>query len=251
MISGGNAANENVILIDLDTIIDTRLGTLAKLDPAAASDIFSSPMFRTRLSDEFSLIDSRINHQAYLKAYLERDVETLGLGMPTALLGEFSMILESLLDEIIGPNPEDKVVRVEINTYPYVLSAEECDDICACFREWTGTVFDIKTVHIPVSDMSMSLLVMRKIACIFTYDFDRFQYFAFVKNVTKNDKGIPQVSLMVPRLAVSLDTLKQSSEEILPNGDKLDPFEFLRLHYGPLIGIQFIEPERFTAFNPI
>lgn len=240
--------NEHGILIDIDSIIDTRLGTLSKLK-GNISHIFDK-RYMTRLSDEFNLLDDSIDLDMYKKEYEQRDVESIGRGIPTTLLTEFGAMLDIHLDEILGPNPENKSVFIELNIYPYQLTDNECDDLRDCFREWTGTPFDIKIVNIPVESMTMPLIQQRKWSVIFTYDFERFQYYTYVKNALPGHTGSPQVSLFVPKLATSLERLRESETLTLPGGDKLDSFEFLRVHYGPLIGLEFLPVEKFSGFYP-
>lgn len=238
--------NEHGILIDLDSIIDTRLGTLSKMKGEIAH-LFNA-RYVTRLTDEFNLLDDSINLEEYKKAYENRDIESIGRGIPTTLLTEFGAMLDIHLDEILGPNPENKSVFIEINVYPYKLEPNECEDIIACFREWTGTPFDIKVVNIPIESFTMPLITQRKWSVIFTYDFEKFQYYTFVKNAKQGHVGSPQVSLFVPKLASSLEKLRESAELTLPGGEKLDSFEFLRVHYGPLIGLEFLPAEKFSGY---
>lgn len=241
-------SNEHVILIDIDSIIDTRLGTLCKLY-GDISHIFNE-RYVTRLTDEFNLLDPKIDLDKYKKAYEKRDAASIGLGIPTALLFEFSEMLDLHLEEILGPNPENKSIKIEINTFPYDLTGEEQQDIIDCFREWTGTPFDINTVYIPIETFTMPLIQQRKWSAMFIYDFDKFQYYTFVKNAKPGHIGSPQVSLFVPKIAISLDKLRESANIILPNGDKVDAFEFLRVHYGPLIGLDFLASEKFSGYFP-
>lgn len=241
-------ANYHGILIDIDSIIDTRLGTLCKLCNGA--DHIFNQRYVTRLTDEFNLLDENLNMEEYKKAYENRDVDSIGLGIPTVLLTEFGQMLGYHLDEVIGPNPEDKVIFIEINTWPYKLSPEENEDLINCFREWTGTPFEIRAVHIPVEEMSMPLIQQKKWSVIFTYDFDKFQYYTFTKNAKPGHTGSPQVSLFVPKIATSLENLKAQSNLVLPDGNKVDSFDFLRVHYGPLIGLEFLPAEKFSGFFP-
>lgn len=240
----------NVILVDLDVILDTRIGVLSQLYPAATEKLINNPLYRTRQTDEFNLIDKSIDLNTYRKAYANRDVNALMNAVPTEMMLEFVMILDSLLDEILGPNPENKIIKVEINTAPYNLTSEECESIVHCFRTHTMTPFEITTVNIPYENMSLRMLEHGDYAALFIYDFDLFQYSVFTKNFKETDKPLPQVTVMVPRICASLEKYEEASKEKLPNGDPLEPFEFLRLHYGKLLAFQFLGADRFSAFTP-
>lgn len=242
--------NEHVIMIDVDSMMDTRLGTIDKLYGSAVSGSILNKQYITRPTDELNLHNPKIDLDVYRKAFDKRDVESVGRGMPTNLMSDFGAMLDVHLEEILGPNPENKRIKIELNTAPYDFTAEEKQDLIDCFREWTGTPFDIVAVTIPVEQITMPLIASRKWSVIFTYDFDKFQYYTFVKNAKPGHVGNPQVSLFVPRLAASIESLKESANLTLPNGDHLDTFDFLRVHYGPLIGIEFIDVEKFCAYFP-
>lgn len=250
MLSNPTMDSLNVILVDLDVILDTRIGVLSQLYPEATAKLINNPLYRTRQTDEFNLIDNTIDLDTYRKAYANRDVNALMRAVPTEMLLEFVMILDSLLDEILGPNPENKVIKIEINTYPYNLSSEECEHIAHCFRAHTKTPFEIKTVYIPYDNMSLPMLEQCNYAALFLYDFDRFQYSVFTKNFKETDKPLPQVTVMVPRICASLQKYDEACQEKLPNGEQLEPFEFLRLHYSKLMAFQFLGADRFSAFTP-
>ena len=243
--------NEHVIMIDVDAMIDTRLGTIDKLYGSEVTASLLTQRYLTRPTDEFHLLNPAINTEEYRKAFEKRDVECVGRGMPTNLMSDFGAMLDAHLDEILGQNPENKRIKIELNVAPYDFNNEEKQDLADCFREWTGTPFDINVIDIPVEQMTMSLIASRKWSAIFTYDFDRFQYYTFVKNARPGiDVGNPQVSLFVPRIAASIENLKDSQNLVLPNGNSLDTFDFLRVHYGPLIGLEFIDAYKFSAYFP-
>ncbi len=240
----------NVIFIDLDVLLDTRIGVLSQINAEATIDLINNPLYRTRQTDEFNLIDSRFDLATYRNAYAKRDTEALKRAVPTEMLIEFVIILDNILDEILGANPENKVIRIEINTAPYDLSPNECEAIIDCFRAHTRTPFEIKTVYVPHKDMSLRLIEQSDYAAMFIYDFDTFQYYTFNANLKETDKPLPQVTVMAPRICASLEKYDEAIQERLPNGDALEPFEFIRLHLCKLMAIEFIGADRFSAFTP-
>ncbi len=70
-----------VILIELDALLDTRLGTISLMDEALARKMLDLD-YPNRISDEFNLLSDEIDMSVYNRAYADRDIETLYYFVP-------------------------------------------------------------------------------------------------------------------------------------------------------------------------
>jgi hypothetical protein len=108
-------------MVPLDVILDTRLGTIAKHDPALAQELAASD-YRNRKNDNFG----RMDRKTFAEAYKKRDKETLQHSVVTGILP----VLRDIIQSAALSSGQDKSVHPEmpklyINLYPYVLDEEE------------------------------------------------------------------------------------------------------------------------------
>lgn len=115
----------NLVLVELDALLDTRLGTLHCLNPDYAVQALQSNKYFDRVMDDFTDICG-VDKESFREAYGKRGMAELIASTITEIpfvLAELTMKLEA--DIIDTPFVSDVVV--EINCYPYVLDAEEQD----------------------------------------------------------------------------------------------------------------------------
>lgn len=117
-------ANEKFsFYVTLDCLLDTRLGTLTRIDPKLAKAAIASGRYYNRLRDDFNLICGVDNAQ-YEQAYTWRDKETLKNAKTTLV---YKLINDATAESydmytrgVIPTLPE-----IVVNYHPYVLTAKE------------------------------------------------------------------------------------------------------------------------------
>lgn len=113
--------NELRLLLDLDAMLDTRMGTLFRLDPQA-TDWFNLEAYRNRTKDDFTeLTGGRITTEQFQEQYARRDVETLKHSVITGVIPILINYIESMAERLYR-GVDITSVRVDINTFPYVLA---------------------------------------------------------------------------------------------------------------------------------
>lgn len=120
-------------LVDLDSLLDTRLGLLSTMVP----DIITTKQFKesylSRMSDDFSAFIPDWDHEAWLKRWATRD----GSVLPhSAITGMVWLIL----DLVTGVNatvntPEEQTLSITLNLYPYKIPEDVADELRAGFSE--------------------------------------------------------------------------------------------------------------------
>lgn len=113
----------SLVLVELDALLDTRLGTLHSMNPEFAVEALRSSAYFTRVIDDFTEICG-VGKDEFREAYSRRGMEQLVASTITEIpfiLAELTMKLEA---EIID-TPFVSDVIVEINCYPYELDEEE------------------------------------------------------------------------------------------------------------------------------
>jgi len=108
-------------LIDIDLLLDTRYGTIKRIDEKIADTLVGSNVYRERHHDNFDqLTNGQIDRKVYQDLYARRDEETLFHSKMT----DFVYHLRKDIIQAIG-NLERKVtidsIEVDINIWPYDL----------------------------------------------------------------------------------------------------------------------------------
>lgn len=143
-----NEPNIARIMVQLDALLDTRLGTLSRINPEGIEALVLSG-YQSRKVDFFQGYDT----QQFNEMYAKRDKETLMLSIETKmflLLGK----LVDVLDEQTILRPYHTGVEVVVNTHPYALDEEDKVTIRNTVDYWTKGMAPIKIVTIPPKDLT-------------------------------------------------------------------------------------------------
>lgn len=137
------------IYVDLDSMFDTRLPLLYRLDPEHVVNADVKAYFQRR-SDDFSRLGSKVTRQEWLKAWEKRDKSLLAEAVTTSVvtvLWEAVMNINWALDSDMG---SIKKVDVEINTWPYDLTNEEMSAIRAGLEVMMPPYASVLFIHNPM-----------------------------------------------------------------------------------------------------
>ena len=219
---GQVSAQLATMIVDLDSIFDTRLGTLAKFGFVEYQEAQLGGFFK-RPSDHFRGIDPI----KYEKLYKERDQDTLAMSGITHVV--------SLLRDFVGrvntaavTAPIQKTPRIDINMYPYDISENAQKLIESGLRTLIQDRFDLGFVRYSMSDLHYDLVK-------FTYDhmvmYNIGEWItAQAEDWEKRNRAHPELTAFIPVLAHSRDQ-KEIPEDVSSMAD-----EFER-HMAPLINI--------------
>ena len=135
--------NNNNLLVDLDSLFDTRLPVLMGISEAAAYNVLNSGYYYNRVKDEFDLIPASI----FRTIYRYRTKGVLEYALPTHIFN----VMASILDDIYRDdtknvlNKDDKYLY--INLYPYELSVNEKDILSKAIKQLIPPV-NIKFINV-------------------------------------------------------------------------------------------------------
>ena len=232
------------ILIEIDTILETRLGTVDLLNREWAEKLAMSE-YRHRLSDDFNLFVPEIDMDLYKKTYAKRDWEVLAHSAPT----EFSVDLTRILDELlfdpkrISPNA---TTEIHVNIYPYDLTDAEKIEMVQAIHEITATVFYIKLVNIPSYSITFETIKANNWVAIFAYDLNLILSNMITMESIKGKLRCNNVMLYTPHITFNFDELKKTVEETTAMGEKFEPFMHTSLLLAPFISLEFVSSEYYS-----
>ena len=233
-----------VILIELDTLLETRLGTVDLLNREWAEKLAMSE-YRHRLSDDFNLFVPEIDMVAYKRKYAKRDWEVLAHSAPT----EFSVDLSRILDELLfdpkrlSPNA---TTEIHVNIYPYDLTDEEKIQMVESIHEITGTIFYIKLVNKPPYSITFETIKTNNWVAIFTYDLNLLLTNLITMESIKGKLRCNNVMVYAPHITFNFNELKNTVEESTAMGEKFEPFMHTSLLLSPFIALEFVSSEYYS-----
>lgn len=186
--------NDSIILVELDAILDTRLATLAKINPEAAVKTANDLRYYDRLIDDFVEVCG-VTKEEFREAYKNRDVEVL----QNSVMTEIILILNELtlkLEMEANDTPFVSNVIVELNVFPYQLDEDDRLAIAEAVMMRCGHSTEVKCVFYHPKEMTPQA-IKNRYSGMFIYNFrdwmehhvEAFKSFS-----------MPRVTVMAPAL---------------------------------------------------
>jgi len=244
------------IMLYLDTLLDTRMGTLAIQYPEIAQEIIGSDelldKYRNRLSDELHLVHEGIDDQQFAEAYSKRNVETLKASGPTGLVFTLPQMIWDLERQLITRSPKVTGIDVAINVWPYgsQLSKEEREMLAIAIMARGGLESTVSIVDIPHGQLTASRIKDEDFAAVVVYSFNDWIVDSF-KNFKPGIKPIcaPGVTAMVPQILKTVVDADKPEKRLSETGKPLDPFQSVVWNLAEYIGIQIIPCSQFCLVD--
>jgi hypothetical protein len=230
----------DAIYVDLDVLLDTRMGTLALFGQDIAINVLQSG-YHQRDHDNFKGVD----REAYRKAYKERDVETLGRSYPT---NAFKMITHflTLMNHQTSLRPDINEPGIEVNIWPYKLDVEDAAVFEQCIRSYFRETQRVIMINKAPKDISMADVKA-------SYKFMmKYEFAEWLEAIAEELQTVtaPEVMLYSPAIYhVEVPTQKQLAEmrRAIP---PMHPFEASQFEVRPFIGLSYLDAEHFSLLSP-
>ncbi len=219
---------DSVILVDLDSLFDTRFATLCKYDFDLVTKLIETKSYHLRVCDSFD----KLKYEDFRKLYEKRDKKLLSESLPTTM----HLFIESLIlraKKTIIDNPIHFIPKLDINIYPYDLLEEEKEVIKTNALISFGC--DVKIVNYSYEDLKPSVL-SNKYDVFITYDYSEWLE-THSKNELFKKERCPGVTFYVP--LVILNEVDKS----IPK----DIFEEIQNMAAPIISLRFLPVGYFSV----
>lgn len=209
------------LMVDLDSLKDTRLITLSKLVPKEKIKVEE---WQRRIDDVAFYTDLGITYEQFQQEHSKRKIEDLkdDHTLPTATpMSNF--IRDDLRAQVTDFSMDGN--RLYVNTYPYVFNKYQKDVLIQTLRESFFTYNVIELVHVSRSAATPDFMRQRDILFYVTYDgFNWYNQHAD----QLMESPMPAFELITPKL---LHSKRDTSEDIkAPPGE--DPFDLLQAMYA-------------------
>lgn len=225
------------ISVELDCLLDTRIGTVALIDQALATEVLKNG-YHDRIEDKFEGVDQKL----YKELYANRNTDTLKVSTITTFLPLLRHLCDLIQEESIS-RPYHSGPEVDVNIYPYYMTDDLADAIGSAIMQWLGPLTPVNVVRVEPKDMTpqfckeYSLLVM----------YDPTEWVNLhLDGIVK--KPLRDVSLYIPQIlrnnTLTDEELKATVEEFM------DPFAALDLFLKPIIDLTQLDAKFFSIFRP-
>lgn len=224
--------------MSLDALLDTRLGTLDRIDNAIAEQVIASGTYQTRQNDVFEGVDKAVFDQAYH----DRDVETLKRSIVTDAIQFLRQLVAALTEQAIV-RPYHDGAKIVVNIYPYTLSQEEQEELGRAVTAWMQDMAPVEIVSIPTKDLTPT-------HCKATYSlmmvYEHEEWMNFHAEAFQHTR-LPEVTMYVPALyfvhTPSAEELEKTVKEAA------HPMRALEMLASPLIDLKFIDVKFFSILS--
>lgn len=224
------------LLIDLDCILDTRHGTLAKFGTEALAKALTHGYF-SRVSDHFY----GIKPDEFFKLYRERDAVTLSMSVMShgvSIIKDFV----TRVHMVSASSPVQKTPRVEVNLYPYDPPQAFMDRVEKALTVLIADKVEIAFVRYAPEDLHYDLVKL-------TYDHMCMYNIGPFLNAQAQDwekrgRGLPDVTVFTPMLhhGENIDDIPE---------DISHGIEEIMRGMSPLLNIMFMPIQMFcTVLSP-
>lgn len=188
------------VLVDLDSIMDTRLPVLYAIDENLAERVVKNNTYFKRYKDEFEYVTVDM----FKPLYNDRTKNVLSLATPTAMLDTISDYCSEAILQNKKTGGDGKLI-VYVNIYPYDLSVDEFDNLASGIRYMIGDV-DVSIVSMSKEELTPKWVDDNLAMLVLYQGLDWLEYHTAMLNLIKNP--INNVALMVPATVIGNVKLK-------------------------------------------
>ena len=232
------------IYVDLDSLLDTRLGTLALISTDFAFDVTTSKDYYVREEDLFQTeAAGKLSKELFTQVHTARRAEVVRNSLRTRI-PDFVLKLATNLFFHALSTPWQSGVEVEVNSFPYVLSDEEAKELLASMAALFDANFTIRLVNKRYEDLTIEY-VRENYRAMVMYTYHEWMNL-HSKDLQK--KPLKDLSLYVPRLYYIKKPTREELVEFAKNNQ--DVFTFHQAAMRPFVMIQHMPIALFCAHTP-
>lgn len=141
----------NAIYVDMDTVLDTRLGLLRQ---HLGMTTFPKAYWERDFNDWSSFTDGRLDQNGFYNLWMHRDHATLEHSKITNITFHIVRCIQTILNNAVITE-DHREPRIVINTWPYVLTDEEEIDFASAFSQYfIATKTKVECIHVPLADLT-------------------------------------------------------------------------------------------------
>lgn len=229
------------IHISLDSIIDTRLGTLIKLSPEFAYQVSTHPTYYTRQEDLFQTEAfgqlSKARFQQLFQTYRDDIIRGAVMTKIFVFLRELCTVL---VNQAVA-TPYFGEVELEVNLHPFQFTEPEIDALIKAISHHLGHLFSVSVVSLSPAQLTPDYVQQNHVALIL-YD---PKPWLDTHHRTLQKGHLKDLVLYTPALN-HIRALTEEEQATLKERN-MDVFQVFTLVMAPFISMQFLPVALFSA----
>lgn len=230
------------LMVMLDAILDTRLGTVLRHQPEVAAELFNNAAYYLRANDDLRQIDSRI--EAFAERYRARDAQVLADSVMTPMLYMVSEMAFQFEEQRANTPYVDAVV-VQLNTFPYQLDPEVEELLAGALYNYLPYDTTLEVMRTPIETLTPAVL-KSDYSCLILYDLA--EWFGQHQDALQTCI-IPTVTVMAPKLHANGQPA--FGPEVFGEGfEHIDPYTAIQRFVSPVVGLEFVEVRQCCILRP-
>jgi hypothetical protein len=231
----------STLLVDMDALFDTRIGTLINIDKELTERVLASGNYYKREEDRFE----HITPEEFYSYYHRRNKLILASSPLTYML---QFIHEFILGTMKNAqnSPFKMIPKVVINTYPYRLTEAEDNQIIENLRYQTNDGAEIELVHLSPAELKPSY-IKSNITVMVMYEYKEWlDIHAESKELEKHP--CTPISLLVPGIYFNYIPDAQERKKLAKHG--MSAFDALEMLSKPFINLKVLKV-RIFCYKPL
>lgn len=235
---------EKFILIMLDCILDTRQGTLLKINPDVAFEITSNENYHARESDEFVSEEyGKLSIELFEEVKEAFKHEIIFNSLKTKMY----LFLQELLSKYVEMSlntPHVSTVTLEVNIYPYKFTDTQAEYLLKALVAHLGNVAAISIVSFDINEMSLKS-VAEKYDSVIMYN--PVKWLNNHHNELKTGV-LKELTLYLPKMNMVRALTDKERKEFTKNVP--DVYKFTQMVFTGFIRLNYIPVESYCADVP-
>jgi len=226
------------IYIELDALLDTRLGTISQIDSNLASSVLLSGKYHTREDDVFEGVDVT----EYKEMYSKRDTLTLANSLVTDAIFLLKHLVGVLTEQAIQ-RPYHEGCQIVVNYFPYNLDHAEREEIAKAVTAWVQSLAPVELVRIPPKDLTPDYC-KKSYALMIAYEYEDWMN---IHAEAFKQTRLPEVTMFVPALYFNKKPTPEELEKTIKTA--AHPLRAIEMLASPLIGLRLIDVSNFSIVS--
>ena len=237
------------ILVPVDALLDTRMGTASRLDPKAIVDLLDND-YSHRKSNDLARLTERFTSAEYWQLWQNRDMDTLR----QSLVSHFpdvlkTMILQHTIDTL--ERGGSGLTMVKINLHPYNFESPDEQALLSIMAELLPDDVELELCRVSIEQLTPRWLREERL--------DAFVVLDFVEWFQKQCDNllchpIPGIECFCPELIEDMDGHIQrallTGEIDYDLQQSTDPFGMIRMILAGAVMVTFLPIEVFSLPCP-
>lgn len=234
------------VLINLDILLDTRLGSVSRFSQEAASNVISCPDYYVREYDDWSKFTKGLMDNDLFNSYYEtRGGENTAATLNGSVLTNIVPVLHRMIGEEIATRLENqasefKEILLVVDLHPYVLDLETKDELLTILHELFGEDQAIEFINKGIHETTPEY-IFENYALVLTYDLHKWLHLHYPALVKLRAASVNFIGPKLFEKDVSGLTIDYKKRELLKF--KMDHlvcmnFDFINTEYFSIVKVK-------------